>query len=164
MVWWQKYFGLRQRAKHIKSVIHGRSCNPNYWEEGFWGWLYDRKPIWNSLQKVCNISVPSTFIGSRAGVKKSVTLQILPQLVVFNYSCFWGVRLENGLQWLPMESLQVLFYETKVPYSEWYCTIWKCCHTIQLQNHSYHTLALSKEVCNFTLSQGSQKLLAKVKM
>ena len=68
------------------------------------------------------------------------------------------------LQWLPLESLQVLFYEAKVPFSERCITIQKCEHAVKLLGHSCHTLALSKEVWNFILSQGSQKLLAKVKM
>ena len=66
----------------------------------------------------------------------------------------------NLLQWLPLESLQVLFYEAKVPFSERFIAIWKCHHAIELLKHSYHALALSKEVYNFVFAQGAQKLSA----
>ena len=57
----------------------------------------------------------------------------------------------------------MLFYEAKVPFSERCIAVWKCHHAIELLRHSYHTLALSKEVYNFVFAQGVQKLLVTIK-
>ena len=39
-----------------------------------------------------------------------------------------------------------------------------CSHTLELLQHQYHTSGLSKEVYNFVLPQGAQKLPAKVQI
>ena len=64
------------------------------------------------------------------------------------------------IQWSPLESLRVLFYEAKLSFSERYIAMQKCHHAIELLSHSYHTSALLKEVYNFVFAQGAQKLPA----
>ena len=61
------------------------------------------------------------------------------------------------LQWSPLESLQV-------PFSEMSITIQKCQHAVELLGHSYHTLALSKEVYKFVFALGAQKFSATIEM
>ena len=63
-----------------------------------------------------------------------------------------------ALQWLPLESLQVLFYEAKLPYSERCIEVQICHNAVELLGHSYHTIALSKEIYNFIFAQGAKKL------
>ena len=64
------------------------------------------------------------------------------------------------LEWLPLESLRVLFYEAKLSFSERHIAMQKCHHAIELLSHPYHTLALLKEVYNFVFAQRAQKLSA----
>ena len=52
----------------------------------------------------------------------------------------------------------MLFHEAKLPTSERYSATLKCNQTIGRQRHSCRTLALPKEVHNFDLTQGAQKL------
>ena len=71
------------------------------------------------------------------------------QLAPLSFS--WVSTASRQLQWLPVESLQVQFYEAKLPFLERSIAIQKYHHPIELLRHSHHTLALQKEVYNFFL-------------
>ena len=56
------------------------------------------------------------------------------------------------------------FYEGNLPFSERCIAIQKYHNALELLEHTYHTLALSKEVYNFVFDQGAQKLSIAIEM
>ena len=90
------------------SGVRGGLCNPSYWEDGFWGWPEDREPVWGWKQpsegphytweqlECHDCSQGWSGPGFFGGRRKSILLSSA-QSVVFNYSCYCGVRIWTGL-------------------------------------------------------------------
>ena len=88
------------------SGVRGGLCNPSYWEDGFWGWPVDREPVWGwkqpsegphyTWEQGHYCSQGRGGPGSSRGRRKSNLLSSA-QSVVFNYSCYCGVRIWTGL-------------------------------------------------------------------
>ena len=68
------------------------------------------------------------------------------------------------IQFPKMNVSPLLSYEAKLLFSEGCGRMQTCSHTLDLLQDYYHTSGLSKEVYNFFLPQGAQKLPAKVQM
>ena len=94
-------------------------------------------------------------LGKVSHFEKLVREQFL-LLSRYIYPC--GVQLKSD------QTAQQPLYEAKLPFSEWCGTMKSCNHALELLQNYYHTSGLSKEVFNFVVPQGAQKIPAKVQM
>ena len=90
------------------SGVRGGLCNPSYWEDGFWGWPEDREPVWGWKQPSegphytweqleCHGCSQGRGGPGFSGGRRKSNLLSSAQSVVFNYSCYCGVRIWTGL-------------------------------------------------------------------
>ena len=118
----------------------------------FWSSTWIRKGFWRCIIYNNAIKIVEAWFDLSSETSEA-------EIEVFEAPTLDSVSLA-GLQWLSFESFQVQFYGAKLPFSERCNVIWKCHYAIELLGHSYHTLALSKEVYNFVFAQGAQKKLS----
>ena len=146
--WRSKGSNFNQHSTRVANCISLKmkekyALKKNITERIFYSWRLTNSPKDCNL---CNTHQQSFFMSTFGGSLCYVHTMILVNVLI-NFE-----MTVCSLQWLPLESLQGLFYEAKLSFSERSITIWKCHHATELLRHSYHTLALSKEVYNFVFA------------